>query len=75
MPFYGLAVLCIDDPGVKSIIAQLSRPVLTYGFSKEADYRITEFQQKAGQIEFQVTRPERKRPLKIRLAMPGRTMR
>ena len=72
MPFYGLAVLCIDDPGVKSIIAQLSRPVLTYGFSKEADYRITEFQQKAGQIEFQVTRPERKRPLKIRLAMPGR---
>ena len=72
LPFYGLAVLCIDDPGVKSIIAQLSRPVLTYGFSKEADYRITEFQQKAGQIGFQVTRPERKRPLKIRLAMPGR---
>ncbi len=72
LPFYGLAVLCIDDPGVKSIIAQLSRPVLTYGFSKEADYRITEFQQKAGEIEFQVTRPERKRPLKIRLAMPGR---
>jgi UDP-N-acetylmuramate--alanine ligase len=72
LPFYGLAVLCIDDPGVKSIISELSRPILTYGFSKEADYRITEFQQKAGQIEFRVTRPERKRSLKIKLAMPGR---
>ena len=72
LPFYGLAVLCIDDPGVKSIISELSRPILTYGFSKEADYRITEFQQKAGQVEFRVTRPERKRPLKIKLAMPGR---
>ena len=72
LPFYGLAVLCIDDPGVKSIISKLSRPILTYGFSKEADYRITEFQQKAGQIEFRVTRPERKRSLKIKLAMPGR---
>ncbi|MEC7550651.1 MAG: UDP-N-acetylmuramate--L-alanine ligase, partial [Pseudomonadota bacterium] len=72
LPFYGLAVLCIDDPGVKSIISELSRPILTYGFSKEADYRITEFQQKAGQIDFRVTRPERKRPLKIKLAMPGR---
>ena len=72
LPFYGLAVLCIDDPGVKSIISELSRPILTYGFSKEADYRVIEFQQKAGQIEFRVTRPERKRPLKIQLAMPGR---
>ena len=72
LPFYGLAVLCIDDPGVKSIIGELSRPVLTYGFSKEADYRIIEFQQDSGQIEFQVTRPERKRPIKIKLAMPGR---
>tara|TARA_B100001057_G_scaffold448042_1_gene488027 strand:- start:5874 stop:7220 length:1347 start_codon:yes stop_codon:yes gene_type:complete len=72
LPFYGLAVLCIDDPGVKSIIAEVSRPILTYGFSKEADYRIIEFQQNSGQIEFQVTCPERKRPIKIGLAMPGR---
>ena len=72
LPFYGLAVLCIDDPGVKSIISEVSRPVLTYGFSKEADYRIIEFKQNSGQIEFQVTCPERKRPIKIKLAMPGR---
>ena len=72
LPFYGLAVLCIDDPGVKSILPSVSRPVLTYGFSKGADYRITGFKQKGGQIAFEVQRPDKKRPLKVKLDMPGR---
>ena len=41
LPFYGLAVLCIDDPVVREILPQVSRPKLTYGFSKRADYRLS----------------------------------
>src|SRR3990167_8135882 len=37
LPFYGLAVLCQDDPTVKDILLHVSRPMLTYGFDQEAD--------------------------------------
>lgn len=39
LPFYGLAVLCLDDPQVKHLREDIGRPVLTYGFSAEADVR------------------------------------
>jgi len=72
LPFYGLAVLCIDDPGVKSILGRVSRPVITYGFSRKADYRVSGFKQIGGQIAFEVQRPDKKTPIKIKLDMPGR---
>lgn len=37
VPFYGLNIVCLDDPGVQKIISKLNRRVLTYGFSKQAD--------------------------------------
>ncbi len=39
MPFYGAAVLCVDDPGVRSIMPMISRPVIAYGLSEEAQVR------------------------------------
>ena len=39
MPFYGSAILCTDDPGVRSIIPMVSRPVITYGFDADAQVR------------------------------------
>ena len=39
LPFYGLAVLCQDDPGVAEIIPHIKRPILTYGFSEAADFQ------------------------------------
>ena len=72
LPFYGLAVLCIDDPGVKSILGKVSRPIITYGFSKKADYMVSGFKQIAGQIAFEVQRPDKKKPIKIKLNMPGK---
>jgi UDP-N-acetylmuramate--alanine ligase len=39
MPFYGAAVLCVDDPGVRSIMPMISRPVITYGLNEEAQVR------------------------------------
>lgn len=72
LPFYGLVVLCIDDPTVREILPAISRPKLTYGFSKDADFRITDLVQQRGTIRFDVHRPDRKRPLKITLNMPGK---
>src|SRR5690606_28001720 len=39
LPFYGLAVLCVDDPVVRDIIPEISRPILTYGFGDDCDFR------------------------------------
>lgn len=38
VPFFGSAVLCMDDPGVRKIEAKITRPVLSYGMSKEYDF-------------------------------------
>lgn len=72
LPFYGLAVLCIDDPVVREIMPRVSRPTLTYGFARDADFRIHNLQQNQHSIRFEVARPDRKRSLKIELGMPGR---
>ncbi len=72
LPFYGLVVLCLDDPVVREILPRISRPKLTYGFSRDADFRLSDLEQSQGMIKFAVHRPDRKRPLKISLNMPGR---
>jgi len=72
LPFYGLAVLCIDDPAVREILPSISRPKITYGFSKDADFRITKLTQKEDITDFQVSRPDKKSALKITLNMPGK---
>jgi len=57
MPFYGSAILCGDDPGVRSIIPLISRPVITYGFSEEAQVRAVNVEALAGgQMRFTVQR-------------------
>jgi len=72
LPFYGLAVLCIDDPTVREILPLISRPKITYGFSTDADFRIENLTQKEGTTEFEIARPESKKNLKISLNMPGK---
>ncbi len=72
LPFYGLAVLCIDDPVVRSILPKISRSKLTYGFSKSADFRISNLRQDGLNTHFEISRPEKKRSLKVSLAMPGK---
>ncbi|APE32417.1 UDP-N-acetylmuramate--L-alanine ligase [Halomonas aestuarii] len=72
LPFYGLAILCIDDAHVRGLLDQVSRQFVTYGFSEDADYRIEEFVQLAGEVRFTAVRPEGLAPLEVRLAMPGR---
>ncbi|MCW7537363.1 UDP-N-acetylmuramate--L-alanine ligase [Aquabacterium sp. A7-Y] len=52
MPFYGAAILCSDDPGVRSIIPMVSRPVITYGFGEDAQVRALDVQARDGQMVF-----------------------
>lgn len=60
LPFYGLAVVCIDDPVVQEIVSELSRPVLTYGESEQADVRVSDIRADAATTHFQVRFPDRK---------------
>ncbi len=72
LPFYGLAVLCIDDPVVREIMPLVSRPVITYGFSEDADYRISEAEVEERSAYFRVDRPDDLSSLTIKLSIPGR---
>ena len=56
LPFYGLAVLCLDDPVIAEILPQVPRPVLTYGLSKEADVQARDIRQRQATIQFKVVR-------------------
>ncbi len=76
MPFYGSAIVCTDDPGVRSIVPMVSRPVIGYGFSEDAQVRAVNVQAlEGGQMRFtcqrrdgDVTLPD----LDVVLNLPGR---
>ncbi len=70
VPFYGLAALCIDDPVVRGMLPEVTRPVVTYGISEDADLRATNLQQDGMVTRFTVARPSRD-PLPVELNMPG----
>ncbi|MCY4148385.1 MAG: UDP-N-acetylmuramate--L-alanine ligase [Gammaproteobacteria bacterium] len=70
LPFYGLAILCIDDPGVQRILHCLNRSCVTYGFSDAADFKASRFSQAGRASTFQVSRSGQ--PIgEFKLALPG----
>ena len=71
LPFYGAAVLCIDDPVVASLLPEVTRQVVTYGFADDADYRITGLQRNGATTTFECVRPGAASPLAVSLNMPG----
>ena len=72
LPFYGLAVVCIDDPVIQEIMVSIGRPILSYGFSDDAAYRIHSLKIDQRQSKFVIERPDSKPPLEINLNIPGR---
>ncbi len=71
LPFYGLAVLCLDDNGVKEILPSLSKPMVTYGVHEDADFRAINIRQKGMYTHFTVLRRGDYTPLEVTLNMPG----
>jgi UDP-N-acetylmuramate--alanine ligase len=72
LPFYGLAVLCADDPILATMLSRINRPVMTYAIDVEADVRAVNIQRQGMQTSFDVIRPGRSVPLSIKLNLPGR---
>ncbi len=71
LPFYGLAVLCIDDAEVALLAADTSRHMMTYGFADHADVRAEDVSQDGGCMRFTLRLPDDSRTA-IELALPGR---
>lgn len=71
LPFYGLAIVCIDDPVVWEILPQVSRPLMTYGFDDNADIKAINVHQQGMVTSFTVIRQGHK-DLDIALNMPGK---
>ena len=71
LPFYGLAVLCTDDPVVQEILPEVGRPILTYGVNEEADYQAVDITQSGMLTSFTVKRPDDRPDLQVTLNMPG----
>ena len=71
LPFYGLAVLCIDDPEVLRLLPAVNRQVITYGTCEEADLRAINIQQSGSRTSFQV-RPATGSAFDVTLNMPGK---
>ncbi|MDP2563065.1 UDP-N-acetylmuramate--L-alanine ligase [Pseudoalteromonas marina] len=71
LPFYGLAVVCIDSEVAAELIPRFGRPIITYGESSTADYRMSDFSQSANTCTFTVTNKQGE-CLTATLNMPGK---
>jgi UDP-N-acetylmuramate--alanine ligase len=75
MPFYGVAVVCIDDPNVREILPFISRPVITYGTRPEAHVRASEIRADGPRMHFRVDRDipgdAPTEPMQVTLNLPG----
>jgi len=71
LPFYGLAVLCIDDPEVAALAVQMPRHLVRYGFADDADVRASDVSQNGNVMQFVLHLPEND-PHTVRLNLPGR---
>ena len=71
LPFYGLAVLCIDDQEVAALAADTPRHVMTYGFDPAADVRAEDVDQQGARMHFTLCLPDGAR-CAVTLALPGR---
>lgn len=56
MPFYGAAIVCVDDPNIRSLLGQVQRPITSYGVSPDAQVRALDIQADHGRMHFQVQR-------------------
>lgn len=71
LPFYGMAVMCIDDDVVRELLPAVGRATLTYGFSHDADFSIVDVNKLGLKTSFSVKRPGNHKQIDIVINMPG----
>ena len=72
LPFYGTAVICIDDEGGQKLFDELSRPKISYGFKKSANFYIKNLKQLKNYQEFSVTNNSNGKEVRLKLKIPGK---
>ncbi|MDY7540356.1 UDP-N-acetylmuramate--L-alanine ligase [Undibacterium sp. RTI2.1] len=70
LPFYGVAILCLDDAHIREIMPFISKPIVTYGFHEEADIRATDAKAVGGMMQFTVVQ-DGCEPMHVSLNQPG----
>jgi UDP-N-acetylmuramate--alanine ligase len=70
LPFYGVAMLCVDDPNVREIMPFISKPITTYGFREDAQVRATDARAVDSHMEFTVIQ-DGYAPMSVSLNQPG----
>ncbi|MDR5814532.1 MULTISPECIES: UDP-N-acetylmuramate--L-alanine ligase [unclassified Caballeronia] len=70
LPFYGIAVLCVDDPNVREILPFVSKPIIRYGLGAEAEVRAVNVEARNGRMHFTTLRTDAP-SLDIVLNLPG----
>jgi len=70
LPFYGVAVLCVDDANVREILPQVTKPIVTYGLAEDASLRATDIAAEGGRMRF-VARSADAPDLAVDLAAAG----
>ena len=73
LPFYGMAMVCVDDANVRAILPAITKPVTTYGFAEEAQIRAVNVRHQGGRMRFtaQCRQNGTPRDLDITLNLPG----
>jgi len=74
VPFYGVSVMCLDDENVRALIPSIRKRVVTYGLSKQAEFRAEDVRQEGFNTSFTVHHVERGLLGKIHMPLPGRHM-
>jgi UDP-N-acetylmuramate--alanine ligase len=70
LPFYGVAVVCVDDAHVRAILPEVTKPLVTYGLDEDAQLRAMEVVNVGGRMRF-IARARGSADLAVELAMPG----
>jgi UDP-N-acetylmuramate--alanine ligase len=71
IPFYGVVVLCLDDPNIASLLPRIQKRIITYGFSEQAEVHATEIRTGGRHSEFTVRRGDTSLG-RVSMSIPGR---
>jgi len=72
LPFYGLAVVCVDDKEVRSLLPEIARPIIRYGIDFDADVCASNIRYQGEKTVFDVMLPDAEKSIEVTLNMPGR---
>jgi UDP-N-acetylmuramate--alanine ligase len=72
LPFYGTAILCIDDPNCRALVAENTRATVSYGLSEDADIRASQIVQEGRMMKFKLHLPGVESAMPVSLNLPGK---